>query len=203
LKSLLLLTLALPLLLTVGGGCRRRVPVPAPPAPGKPVAAVSKADETSHPEEKEHRAPPPVDFEVNAVSARNGEATWYEVPENSLPKRRAWTQEMTAASDSLPMDSYARVTREDNGKNVIVRITDKGIHRKGAIIDLNKDAAGALGMVEAGKARVRVEKLALKNVSAEKPVEPKAVPAVSKINAPAASKEEEKQAAEAKTGERQ
>jgi rare lipoprotein A len=50
-----------------------------------------------------------------------------------------------------------RVTHLANGKSVIVRITDRGITVRRAIIDLCKEAAEKLGMISEGKARVRLE----------------------------------------------
>lgn len=142
---------------------------------------------------------------MDAVSTKEGEAIWYEVPENSLPERRAWTGELTAASDVLPLDTYARVRRLEGGdtsKSVIVRITDDGVHEKGTLVDLNKEAAEALGMLKAGKVRVHLDVLALKNANADKPVEKKEGSNGPKLDTPAASKEDEKQAAQAKTGEK-
>ena len=144
-------------------------------------------------------------FAVDAVSTKEGEAVWYEVPGNSLPERRAWTGELTAASDVLPLNTYARVRRLEGGdtsRSVIVRVTDNGVHEKGTLVDLNKEAAAALGMLKAGKVRVRLEVLALKNADADKPVEKKDGTNGTKLDTPAASKEDEKQTAQAKTGEK-
>ena len=124
-------------------------PAPTTPFPGADV-----------PQRGATKSPLP-DFEVRAVVTRSGIASWYNVPDRSLPERRAWRDEMTAASDSLPLNTYARVRRSDNGKSVIVRITDKGIHRAHTIIDVCREAAEELGMVESGTARVAVEVLAL------------------------------------------
>ncbi len=52
-----------------------------------------------------------------------------------------------------------RVTHLANGKSVIVRITDRGITKRGAIIDLCKPAAENLGMISEGTARVRIEEV--------------------------------------------
>ena len=140
------------------------------------------------------------DFAVDAVATREGDATWYDVPDQSLPQRKAWPQEMTAASDVLPQNSYARVRRLDGkGTPVVVRITDHGVHRKGTLVDVSRATAEALGIVKSGVAQVRVETLALKNASVAKPVEKKDEPAAPKITAaPAVSQQAEKDAANAK-----
>lgn len=84
-------------------------------------------------------------------------ASWYDVPDDSLAKRRAGDHEMTAAHDRLPLGTVVRVTRPENGQSVLVRITDRGIHRKKIQLDLCREAAQQLGMVEKGIAKVRVE----------------------------------------------
>jgi rare lipoprotein A len=57
------------------------------------------------------------------------------------------------------MGSMARVTHLANGQSVVVRITDRGITKRGATIDLCKPAAEKLGMISEGMARVRIEEL--------------------------------------------
>jgi rare lipoprotein A len=66
---------------------------------------------------------------------------------------------LTAAHRSLPLHSRARVTNIRNGRSVTVRITDRGPHEKGRVIDLSEEAAKRLGMRKSGVARVRVEAL--------------------------------------------
>ena len=88
-----------------------------------------------------------------------GYAVWYDVPDNSLPKRRAGKDEFTAAHNRLPLGTLVRVTRLANGKSVIVRITDRGVIRRRGMIDLCKEAAEQLEMISDGRARVRLEVL--------------------------------------------
>ena len=146
------------------------------------------------------------EFAVDAVAAQEGTAVWYDVPAQSLPERRAWSGEMTAASDTLPLNAYVRVRRigpGDNGRSVVVRITDSGPLHAHALIDLDRPAAEALGMVARGEVRVRAETLALKHADADKPVGKKdAAPmtAAQITSTPAATREQEKDAATAKAG---
>ncbi len=63
---------------------------------------------------------------------------------------------MTAAHKTLPMGTYVKVTRLDNGRETIVRINDRGPFVKGRIIDLSYRAAETLGMVDEGTAKVRI-----------------------------------------------
>ena len=147
------------------------------------------------------------DFEVKPVSVEEGEAKWYDVPGKSLAQRRAWPGELTAASDRLPRNGYVRVRRIDGkgdpDKTVVVRVTDDGVESRGTLIDLDRQAAEELGMVQAGQVRVRVETLALKNATTDKPVEkkddaPVALKASELTNQPTASEKQEKAAASAK-----
>ena len=61
---------------------------------------------------------------------------------------------MTAAHRSLPFGSQVQVTNEATGRSVVVRINDRGPYRHGAVIDLSRGSASALGM--SGTARVRL-----------------------------------------------
>jgi rare lipoprotein A len=99
----------------------------------------------------------PTKPEVKSPRPIEGVAMWYPVPPNSLAKRRAGKEELTAAHNRLPLGTKVRVTHLGNHKNVVVRITDRGIKRHSALIDLCKEAAEKLDMVREGSARVRLE----------------------------------------------
>ena len=64
---------------------------------------------------------------------------------------------LTAAHQTLPFNSYVRVTNLANGRAVVVRINDRGPYVSGRIIDLSAKAARELGIQEDGVARVRIE----------------------------------------------
>jgi rare lipoprotein A len=64
---------------------------------------------------------------------------------------------MTCAHRSMPFGTLLRVTDVDSGRSVVVKVTDRGPFTGGRLIDLSWAAARALGMVERGVARVRVE----------------------------------------------
>jgi rare lipoprotein A len=66
---------------------------------------------------------------------------------------------MTAAHPILPIPSYARVTNIKNGKQVIVRVNDRGPFLASRIIDLSYTAAYKLGYVNDGSAELQVERL--------------------------------------------
>lgn len=101
-----------------------------------------------------------------------GVATWYKVPAKSLPKRRASKDELTGANNRLPLGTKVRVTHLGNGKNVVVRITDRGIYKRGVVIDLSKEAAEKLDMIREGSARVRLEILPGDKLPTTKPAPP-------------------------------
>ena len=73
--------------------------------------------------------------------------------------------QFTAAHRSLPLPTYVRVTNLDNGKNLIVRVNDRGPFHENRIIDLSWAAAVRLGIEQAGTGRVRVEALSANNNS--------------------------------------
>ncbi|WP_205965148.1 septal ring lytic transglycosylase RlpA family protein [Pseudoxanthomonas winnipegensis] len=67
--------------------------------------------------------------------------------------------QFTAAHKTLPLPSFALVTNLDNGKNVIVRINDRGPFHDGRVIDLSYAAAVKLGITGRGTGRVEVKAL--------------------------------------------
>lgn len=64
---------------------------------------------------------------------------------------------MTAAHPTLPIPSYARVTRPDTGRSVVVRINDRGPFLHGRVIDLSYAAAWKLDIIRNGSGPVTVE----------------------------------------------
>jgi rare lipoprotein A len=88
-----------------------------------------------------------------------GFASWYG---NSWRGRKKASVEiynpdrMTAAHRALPFGTKVIVTNLENGREVRVRINDRGPYRSGRIIDLSLGAARRIGMVEDGLARVRL-----------------------------------------------
>lgn len=67
------------------------------------------------------------------------------------------SREMTAAHKTLPFGTRLKVTNPDNGQMVEVVINDRGPYIKGRTLDLSLAAAEALGMVDKGVARLRIE----------------------------------------------
>ena len=67
--------------------------------------------------------------------------------------------DFTAAHRSIAFNSRVAVTNIANGKEVIVRINDRGPWAKGRIIDISYAAAKVIGMHRSGTARVKLELL--------------------------------------------
>ena len=67
--------------------------------------------------------------------------------------------QLTAAHKHLPVPTFVRVTRRDNGDSIIVKVNDRGPFVEDRVIDLSYAAAAQLGMLESGTAPVHVEAL--------------------------------------------
>jgi rare lipoprotein A len=65
---------------------------------------------------------------------------------------------MTAAHPTMPLPSYARVRNPANGREVIVRVNDRGPFHPGRVIDLSYTAALRLGLLR-GVGTVEVERI--------------------------------------------
>ncbi len=63
---------------------------------------------------------------------------------------------MTAAHKSLPLPTYAKITNVKNGKEVIVKINDRGPFVKDRLIDLSYAAAKKLGIHSSGTGKVKI-----------------------------------------------
>ncbi len=101
-------------------------------------------------------APPP----ARVGATETGIASWYGIPYDG---RRAASgeiydmQQLTAAHRTLPFQTWVNVTNLANGKQVDVRIIDRGPFVDGRIIDLSLAAAREIDMVRSGTARVRIK----------------------------------------------
>jgi rare lipoprotein A len=66
---------------------------------------------------------------------------------------------MTAAHKTLPLGVFVKVRNRENGKELVVRVNDRGPFVKNRIIDLSYGAAKKLGVDAKGTAPVRIEAL--------------------------------------------
>jgi rare lipoprotein A len=94
--------------------------------------------------------------------SQTGVASWYGKRYHGQPTASGEIYDMyamTAAHPTLPIPSYARVSRIDGGSAVVVRINDRGPFHSDRVIDLSYTAAYKLGILSGGSARVRVESI--------------------------------------------
>lgn len=146
-------------------GCAGRRPIasspPSAPAPQpEPVPASPPSRQPSAPSavQPPKRSAP---F-VPGIYVEQGVASWYGVP---FDGRRAADGEifdmnsLVAAHRTLPFGSVLRVTNLNNGRNVEVRVIDRGPFVGDRILDLARAAAVSLDMIGTGTAPVRIELL--------------------------------------------
>ena len=90
----------------------------------------------------------------------HGMASWYGPGFNgrrSANGERYNQNNLTAAHRSLPFGTKVKVTNVRTGRSVVVRITDRGPHVRGRIIDLSAAAARIVGVMQSGVAPVQLE----------------------------------------------
>lgn len=90
-----------------------------------------------------------------------GLASWYGRKFHGRPTAMGETYDMyamTAAHKTMPLPSYARVRNPANGREIVVRVNDRGPFSEGRIIDLSYTAALRLGVLN-GVAPVEVERI--------------------------------------------
>jgi rare lipoprotein A len=89
-----------------------------------------------------------------------GIASWYGVPYDGRKTSSGEVYDMrklTAAHRTLPFNTWVEVTNLSNGKQVDVRVTDRGPFVDGRIIDLSLAAANEIDMVRQGIVKVRLK----------------------------------------------
>lgn len=94
--------------------------------------------------------------------SQTGVASWYGRQFHGRKTASGETFDMnalTAAHRTLPLNCYVRVTNEKNGKSVVVKINDRGPFHGNRVLDLSYGAAKKLGIVDAGSAKVRIERV--------------------------------------------
>jgi len=116
-----------------------------------------------------HRRRQPKRPQVGAPPAKivqneQGIASWYGHPFHGRPTASGEIYDMhdvTAAHRTLPFGTRVRVHDLDNGRDVEVRINDRGPFVEGRIIDLSNGAAKSMQMIGPGTAHVSLEILGL------------------------------------------
>lgn len=89
-----------------------------------------------------------------------GKASWYGRDFHNKATASGVAYDMytfTAAHRTLPMGTVVKVTDQENGKSVMVCVTDRGPYVNGRIIDLSYAAAQKLDLGDRGVSRVKLE----------------------------------------------
>ncbi len=110
----------------------------------------------------------PMSIEASQTYKEEGTASWYgdetyrQKGGHMTANGEAFNPDgLNAAHKYLPLPTFVRVTNLENGRNIILRVNDRGPFVEGRIIDLSAGAAKKLGFIEKGTARVRVETVQL------------------------------------------
>lgn len=94
--------------------------------------------------------------------AEKGTAAWYGAEYQGTPTAGCEVFDMnaySAAHRTLPLPSFAKVTNQQNGKSIIVRINDRGPFESNDLIQLSFAAATALGIRSRTGVPVSIEAL--------------------------------------------
>lgn len=178
------LTLGLTLALVTGCATRAPNPLPAPERAGRDgLTAEVPPDLLKVPDAVPRVEPirtggPNKPYEVlgeryeplleDRPYAEKGLASWYGKKFHGRQTASGETYNMfamSAAHPRWPLPSYARVRNPANGREVIVRINDRGPFAKGRVIDLSYTAALKLD-VHRGVAPVEIQRLTFEEIRA-------------------------------------
>jgi len=157
----LILVFAIAALMLTACGDKKRTATRVPPPPTITRPSTDTATTTPPAKSSEGKE---LSYPSNAkvLWTQTGYASWYGP---NYHNRRGANGEiydmnqMTAAHNSLPLNSIVRVTNLKSGQAAIVRITDRGPFVTNRIIDLSKAAAIVLDVYRPGTARVRLDVL--------------------------------------------
>ncbi len=180
------------MLLLTAGGCSFSGPKDGAPRKEIDVAQIPNATPRAEPVTS---AGNPVSYTVLGKTyhvmkdadgyVERGLASWYGTKFHGRKTSNGETYSMynmTAAHTRLPIPSFVLVTNLKNGREVIVRVNDRGPFHPNRIIDLSYVAAKKLGIVGTGTGFVEVrsidpqtwnkEQRGAKQVKTDKPVKP-------------------------------
>ena len=73
--------------------------------------------------------------------------------------QRYHTDSLTCAHLTYPFGTYLKVKNPRNGKEVVVRVNDRGPYNRHAVIDLSRAAARRIGIIQSGIAKVEITKV--------------------------------------------
>jgi rare lipoprotein A len=138
------------LLLALASGCARLVVPMPPPGPSRHGPSYEVNGRTYH------------TLATHAGYLEEGFGSWYGLDFHGRSTSSGEPYDMhalTAAHKTLPLQCWVRVCNLTNGREVEVRVNDRGPFVDGRIIDLSLAGAQALGMEAAGVVPVRVRAL--------------------------------------------
>lgn len=98
----------------------------------------------------------------NKPFVQQGKASWYGPGfhgRTTANGERYNMNGLTAAHRYLPFGTKLKVTCNQTGKSVIVRVNDRGPFHGNRVLDLSKGAAKQLGIVQRGVGSVKIEKI--------------------------------------------
>lgn len=127
-----------------------------PPLAGA-LAVGAGVDTDADAERADTPAYQPLVSKITPPRQEYGLASWYGA---QLHRKRTASGErfdmhaLTAAHRTLPFGSLVCVRSLTTGREVVVRINDRGPHAPGRVIDLSRAAADALGMLDLGTKQV-------------------------------------------------
>ena len=90
---------------------------------------------------------------------QQGKASWYGKAFHGRPTASGEIYDMyrkSAAHKTIPLGTYVRVLNMSNGKEIVVKVNDRGPFVKGRIIDLSYAAAKEIDMVDSGVVDAKV-----------------------------------------------
>jgi rare lipoprotein A len=169
--ALLFVMLIVLALTAVGCGGKTQTARNVPPAPSLPERAqppaISKARTSSKPPAQDLgplASVPGIHVDPNArvIWSEVGYASWYgpNYHNKKASNGELYNQnEMTAAHNTLPLNSIVRVVNLQSNQTTVVRITDRGPFVGDRIIDLSAAAAKAVNVYLPGTAQVRLDVL--------------------------------------------
>ena len=123
----------------------------------------------AHKQHRTAKTPPSPHVPAEIRDGETGIASWYGHPYHGRPAANGEIYDMegfTAAHRTLPFGTWVRVVNLTNDRAVDVRITDRGPFVENRIIDLSHAAAGAIGLIGPGVARVRIDILSVPTITA-------------------------------------
>ena len=145
-------------------------PVVATPKPASPAPPPRPVPDAVPRVEPIRQSAPNVPYEIKGESyepaasdvpvVETGIASWYGHPFHGRRTANGEVYDMnamTAAHRTMPLPSYAKVRNLANGREIVVRINDRGPFKRDRIIDLSQAAAKRLRIT--GVARVEVRRL--------------------------------------------